>query len=68
MEYLAWFDDIPKRTAAEKIRDAMQAWENRYGTQATTALVNVCDAAVEVPGVEVRVEPYIRVNNYGVMG
>lgn len=67
MHYLAWFDD-GKKSAVEKIKDAMQAWEARYGTQATTALVNEVDRAVEVPGVEVVVQPYIRVNNYGVLG
>jgi hypothetical protein len=68
MEYLAWFDDNAKRSTAEKIQAARDAWHARYGTLATKAYVNEVDRAVEVPGVEIIVQPFMRINNYGVLG
>jgi tRNA(Arg) A34 adenosine deaminase TadA len=66
MSYLGWFDDNPKKSAAQKIVEALAAYEARYGVPAGRVLVNEQDRAVVVEGVEIVVASYMRVNNFGV--
>ena len=60
--YLGWFDDNPKHTHADRIGGAIAAFVARYGTHPTVVLVNE-DELVQVAGVDVRSESYIRRNN-----
>ena len=63
--YLGWFDDNPKKTPAEKISEARAAYVARFGTAPNIILVNEADW-VEVAGVVIRTEGYIRRNNFWV--
>jgi hypothetical protein len=63
--YLGWFDDNGKKPAEEKVREAMAAYVERFRTAPNIVLVNAADA-VEITGVRVRVEGYIRRNNFWV--
>jgi hypothetical protein len=63
--YLLWHDDDTKRPTAQKIVQAIQAYAERFGREPSVVLVNEADL-VEVPGVEVRAENYVRKNNFWV--
>lgn len=62
--YLGWFDDS-KKTPAEKIGDAIAAYQSRYSIAPNVVLVNEADR-VEHPSISIRVETYIRRNNFWV--
>jgi len=65
--YLGWFDDNPKHTTAVKIREACAAYRERYGVEPSVVLMNAEDYAADQDyGVTVRVEGYIRRNNFWV--
>jgi hypothetical protein len=63
--YLGWFDDNPKKTAATKIDEAIAAYVNRFKHRPSIVLTNEADR-VDVTGVTVRSEGYIRRNNFWV--
>ena len=63
--FLGWFDDNAKKTTADKIAEAMAAYVARFRTQPSVVLVNEAER-IDVPGVTVRSEAYIRKNNYWV--
>lgn len=65
MSYLGWFDDNGKKPAQTKIAEACAAYVERYQTHPNVVLVNERDRA-EVDGLLVRVESYIRPNNFWV--
>jgi hypothetical protein len=62
---LGWFDDNPKKGTAEKIGEAMHAYVQRFKTAPNVVLVNEAEK-IEVAGVVVRVESYIRRSNFWV--
>lgn len=63
--YLGWFDDNSKKPTETKIAEAIQAYVDRYHTSPNVVLVNEAER-VEVAGVAVRSESYIRRNNFWV--
>jgi hypothetical protein len=63
--YLWWFDDNPKKAASIKIAEAVAAYIERAHTRPNIVLVNA-DDRVEVNGVAVRTESYIRRHNFWV--
>lgn len=63
MLYLMYFDDNTKRTPAEKIAAAIDAYRARFGAAPTVVLTNE-NERVAVAGVEVRSEGYIRKSNF----
>jgi hypothetical protein len=65
MAFLLWFDDDSKRPTAQKIAQAVEAYQERFKTAPSVVLVNEGDLC-DVPGVEVRSEGYIRRNNFWV--
>lgn len=62
MLYLGWFDDS-KKTTHDKIAEAIAAYVERFKTRPNIVLVNEAER-VEVAGVTVRTEGYIRRNNF----
>lgn len=64
MLFLAYFDDTPKRTTADKLRAATAAYANRFGVPPTLILVSEADKDAAYPGAEVRVERRVGVNNF----
>lgn len=64
MQYFVIYDDS-KRPVEHKIQDAIAAYEQRFGTPPNIVLVNRAEL-VDVPGVRVRAEDYIRPNSYWV--
>lgn len=65
VEYLVWYDDTQKKTAVEKIRDAISAYMARFAIAPTLVLVNIADHA-EVAGVLVRSERTVQPNTFWV--
>jgi hypothetical protein len=63
--YLGWFDDNPKKTTAMKIAEAIDAYHQRFHTAPNVVLVNEAEK-IDVAGVNVRSETYIRRNNFWV--
>ena len=64
MGYLGWFDDS-KQSAERKIADAIAAYVDRYHVYPTVVLCSAADnPGRPVDGVAVRVEGYIRRNNF----
>lgn len=43
--YMAWYDDNVKHTLAQKVREACEAYQTRYGAAPTLALVCPGDLA-----------------------
>lgn len=63
MDFLLWYDDSPKRTIGTKIADAAAAYQQRFGSAPTVALVNDADnAPASVAGVATRVERRVQRN------
>ncbi|MFO7168385.1 MAG: hypothetical protein DIU80_010205 [Chloroflexota bacterium] len=65
MNYLVWYDESPKKSAAEKIQDAIAAYVARFATAPTLVLVNSADHA-DVGGVVIRSERTVQPNNFWV--
>jgi len=65
MAYLGWYDDS-KKTADVKIGEAINAYIARFQTRPTVVLVNEADRPLAPLGIEVRIESYIRRNNFWV--
>lgn len=63
--FLGWFDDSPKKATAQKIAEACAAYRERFKAAPDLVLVNAADR-VDVAGVLVRAESYIRRNNFWV--
>jgi hypothetical protein len=43
VNFIAWYDDDRKRTLAQKIADACEAFQSRMGIAATVALISLDD-------------------------
>ncbi|MEN9937315.1 MAG: hypothetical protein RLZZ387_3894 [Chloroflexota bacterium] len=65
MNYLVWYDESTKKSAAEKIQEAIMAYVARFATAPTLVLVNSADQA-EVGGVLIRSERTVQPNNFWV--
>jgi hypothetical protein len=61
--YLGWFDDNAKKATETKIVEAIAAYEARFKTHPNVVLVNETER-VEVKGIVVRSEGYIRKSNF----
>ena len=50
--FLGWFDDTPKKSVAEKIREAVERYKVKFGEAPNVCLVNTGDviASGPVPG------------------
>jgi hypothetical protein len=64
--YLGWFDDNPKKAATDKAWEAIAAYREKFGSAPTVILVNEADKGIEIGGIVVRSEGYIRRNNFWV--
>lgn len=64
--YLMWFDDSPKRPAAEKIAAAVEAYTRHFGVAPSVVLVNEADREATAAGVRVDVASFVRRDNYWV--
>ena len=66
--YLGWFDDSAKRAIVSKVQDAIDAYIERFDYLPAVVLISAADAQAagveEVNGVPLRVESYIRPNNF----
>jgi len=62
--FLMWYDDDRKKTATEKIADALAAYEKRWGNRANLVLVNVADLGEAPKQVTVRPQPFIQRSNF----
>ena len=59
--FLGWLDTDPRKSPEQKIREACERFEYKFGRPATTVLVHTSlDIAVE--GLEIRQASYIRPN------
>lgn len=63
--YIMWYDDS-KRPVEQKILDAMEAYQDRYGIRPNVVMVNEMDAGAVVSSVVVRAQSNIRRYNYWV--
>ncbi|HWQ15768.1 MAG TPA: hypothetical protein VNL77_23405 [Roseiflexaceae bacterium] len=63
--YMMWFDDSAKKSAAVKIEEAVSAYVKHFNARPNVVLVNESDR-VEVAGVRVRSESYVRRDNFWV--
>lgn len=63
MDYFVWYDESLKKTAADKIQEAIAAYVVRFAAEPNLVLVNSHDQT-EVRGVLVRSEPMIQRNTF----
>lgn len=61
--YLGWFDDDPKKTPEQKIREAVHVYEKRFDMRPNVVLVNKADWVV-VEGITVRAEATVQRNKF----
>ena len=62
--FLMWYDDDRKKTATEKIADALAAYEKRWGNRANLVLVNAADLGDAPKQVTVRPQLFIQRSNF----
>lgn len=53
MYYLGWFDDNPKKTAVEKVKEAVSTYQDKFGSSPNVILVNEADKGIELGGVKI---------------
>ena len=58
--FLMWYDDDRKKSATDKIADALAAYEKRWGRRANLVLVNPADLGEAPRQVTVRPHPFIQ--------
>lgn len=63
--YMMWFDDSAKKAATLKIEEAIAAYVRHFKAAPNVVLVNERDQ-VEVDGILVRAESYVRRDNFWV--
>ena len=63
--FLGWFDDTPKKGVHEKIEEAVERYEAKFGQVPNVCLVNVANLEA-YDGVEVRAVEYVRPNHFWV--
>lgn len=62
--FLMWYDDDRKKSATDKISDALAAYEKRWGSRANVVLVNPADLGEAPKQVSVRPQPFIQRSNF----
>jgi hypothetical protein len=64
--YLGWYDPDKKKKARDKLADAVERYERKWGRRPAVALVNSVDApsASEFPSLEVRVAAHVAPNTF----
>lgn len=61
--FLMWYDDKPKTSIDTKIADALQAFRERFHTDASVALISTDEMpAMAIKGVSIRVMQTVRRN------
>jgi hypothetical protein len=65
MHYLVWYDESAKKSASEKIQEAIAAYITRFAIAPNLVLVNSADQ-VAVDGVLIRSERTVQPNNFWV--
>jgi hypothetical protein len=63
--FLGWFDDTRKKDPVEKIAEAIERFQAKYGEKPTLCLVNEADMT-HLDGIEVKTAPYVRPNHFWV--
>ncbi|MDQ3927545.1 MAG: hypothetical protein M3328_00200 [Chloroflexota bacterium] len=63
--FLGWFDDTPKKSAADKLDEAVERYVAKFGEEPDLCLVNQKDATTH-KDMEVRVVEYVRPNHFWV--
>ncbi|GEM_PF-1215359 len=63
MIYLGWYDDTAKKSAAEKIEEAIERYEFKYGVRPNICLVSEREM-VEHPQITVRPAAHLRPNYF----
>lgn len=63
--FLGWFDDTRKKDPGEKIAEAVERYESKYGEKPTLCLVNEADMTT-FDGIEIKATSYIRPNHFWV--
>ena len=63
MFFFVWFDDSSKKPAAEKLREAMAAYAERFQARPTLVLLNSADQ-IEAADVTVRYERTVQPNSF----
>jgi hypothetical protein len=63
--FLGWFDDTPKKSTADKLAEAIERYEAKFGEAPDLCLVNERDVVVR-DGLEVRAVEYVRPNHFWV--
>ncbi len=63
--FLGWFDDTRGKPVGDKLQEAVERYQQKFGELPDLCLVNARDA-VGYPGVEVRVVEYVRPNHFWV--
>lgn len=61
--FLAWFDDSPKKSPLDKIDEAVDCYEERFGVAPTLCLVNERDMVAH-PSLKVKSVKTVRANNF----
>jgi hypothetical protein len=63
--FLGWFDDTPKKSISQKLAEAVERYEEKFGETPSLCLVNANNATT-YDGLEVRVADYVRPNHFWV--
>ncbi|MFL5735626.1 MAG: hypothetical protein ACJ78Q_20915 [Chloroflexia bacterium] len=63
--FLGWFDDTPKKSVVEKIKEAVERYMVKFGEAPNVCLVSPGEV-VTVDGVEVKAVEYVRPNHFWV--
>ena len=65
MQFFVWYDDSPKKPAADKMQEAIAAYVERFKTRPSLVLVNAVDH-MEMTEVTVRSERTVQRNTFWV--
>jgi hypothetical protein len=63
MLFFVWYDDSPKKLAADKLQEAIVAYVERFKMRPSLVLVNTADM-LELAGVVVRCERTVQPNTF----
>jgi hypothetical protein len=63
MDYFVWYDESPQKTAAQKIGEAIAAFQVRFARAPHLVLVHSADQT-RVGEMEIRTEPSVQRNNF----
>lgn len=63
MNYMMWYDDSAKKPPAQKLTEAIAAYERHFKQRPTIALMHSAEL-ITTEAIATRTEPYIRKYNY----